>query len=50
MWGLNRGKATGAFTETGVVDEADVVRDTTPLEITRAAVRGVEQFIRMLGR
>ncbi len=50
MWGLYRGKATGAFTEAGVMDEAGIVRDTTPLEIARAAVRGVEQFIRMLRR
>ncbi len=38
MWGFYGGKATGAFAETGVVDEAGVVGNTMPLEIAYAAV------------
>jgi len=32
------------------MDEAGVVGDTTPLEVTRAAVLVVEQFLHMLRR
>ncbi len=48
MWGLYRGKATRAFAETRVVDEAGIVGDTTPLEVAHAVVLVVEQFLRML--
>ncbi len=48
MQGLYRGKATRAFTETRVMDEAGVVGDAMPLEVTCAAVLIVEQFLRML--
>jgi len=50
MWGLNRGKATRAFAETRVVDEAGIVGDATPFEVACAAVLIVEQFLRMLRR
>ncbi len=48
MWGFYRGKATRAFTEAGVVDEAGVVGDATPLEVAHAVVLIVKQFLRML--
>jgi len=48
MWGLYRGKATRAFIETQVMDEAGIVGDTMPLEVTHAVVLIVEQFLCML--
>ena len=44
MQGFYRGKATGAFAEAGVVDEACIMQDTTPLKVTRAVVLVEEQF------
>ncbi len=48
MRGFYRGKATGAFAEAGVVNEAGVVRNTTSLEVTLIATLQCEQFIRLL--
>jgi len=48
MRGLYRGKATRAFTETGVVDEAGIMGDTMPLKVAHAVVLIVEQFLCML--
>ncbi len=48
MQGLYRGKATRAFAETQVVDEAGIMRDTTPLEVARAVILIIEQFLHML--
>jgi len=48
VWGFYRGKAAGAFAEAGVVDEASIMGDALPLEVTRAAVLVVKQFLRML--
>jgi len=39
QWGLHRGKAAGAFAETGVMNETCVVGDATPLGATCATVR-----------
>jgi len=38
MWGLYRGKATRAFAEAQVMDEAGIVGNAMPLEVTRAVV------------
>ena len=48
MQGFYRGKATGAFAEAGVVDEACVMWDATPLKVAHAVVLVEEQFSHML--
>ncbi len=48
MQGFYRGKAIRAFAEARVMDEAGIVRDTTPLEVAHAAVLVVKQFLHML--
>ena len=39
QWGLHRGKAAGAFAETGVVNETRIVGDAMPLGAAHATVR-----------
>ncbi len=50
MQRLNRGKATRAFAETQVVDEAGVVGDAMPFKVACAVVLIVEQFLHVLRR